>query len=81
MNREFEIHVYLDVSKDFKYKLVDRLANVVFESAKNSVGIIVSGKDCDPIHIIHGWGSHADAVRVYSALRNNKYSIVYCEGV
>jgi hypothetical protein len=90
MGREFEIHVQLDVNlrwgvyaikdkietKDTK--ALDSFTNVVFDSAKHCVGVIFSEHN---IHKIHGWGKHSDAVRVYSALKNNKYNIIYTKGV
>ncbi len=78
MNKEFKICVYLDTSKDANYKLLNKLSNIIFESARNSAGAIFSD-NCT--HDIYGWGSHADAVRVYSALKANKYKIIACEGV
>jgi len=70
MQREFKISCVEDD--------VDVIANIAFQAGKGSCGLVMSDHD---LHTAYGYGSKADAVRVYSALKRNGVRIRSSEGV
>ncbi len=78
--REFQIHIHAGIIAN-AYDVLDKATAVAFQAGKNTCGLGISTGGKEPIVKLYGYGKHSDAVRVYSALRNNGYTIAHTVGV
>ena len=72
MRREFEIHC--------RHADLDIIAAIAFQAGKGACGLVLSSRK-GYVHTAHGYGTHADAVRVYAALKANGIHITLTKGV